>query len=136
MPTGFRPPGRVCDSGMDREVRRFLEEVVDSYETLQVLPLLFRRTGDRRSTAAIAAELEIPVRTVEAVVLQLEGRGLVRRTGRAECCYEPGTAEDATLTALAHLYATDAAEVLRVLSTHAIERVRGSAARLFAEAFR
>ena len=108
----------------------------NSYETLQVLLLLFRGACDGRSTASIAAELEIPVQTAAAVVLHLEQRGLVRRDGQAEHCYDRGAAEDGTVSALAHLYATEPAEVLRVMSTHAIERVRGSAARLFAEAFR
>jgi hypothetical protein len=120
---------------MSDEVRRLLIEHVDSWDKLQVVLRFVTAPGERRSAADVAQQLDVGMDAARAILEGLEASALVRRADGAAYVYDPAPAVRIVVAALAELYATDAAEVLQLISTRAIERVRGSASALLGRAF-
>jgi len=108
---------------------------VDSFEKLEVLALL---SGTRRrfSTRAATTELKLPEPLVQSALLDLAAASLLEKDGD-DFSYRPVTAELlASADALVAMYNDDRIRVLNVLTSAALERIRGSAAHAFANAFR
>lgn len=121
----------------DAEVRRLLFERIASYEQLEAL-LLLRADGARFSSVPeLVAILRIDETSVVAALEALEAHRLLeKRTAPVSYRYAPADAATAGLVdRLARLYVEQRLEVIRQMSTNAIERVRSSAARAFADAF-
>jgi DNA-binding IclR family transcriptional regulator len=120
------------------DVLELLQQRVGSLEELEVL-LLLRRTRERDwEVFEIARELGLPDTIVDTTIATLRSHDFLMIEGSpaGRCRYAPRPAELAALVdRLATLYEERRLEVMRVLSAHALERVRDSAARAFAEAF-
>jgi len=118
------------------EVRRLLASAVDSFEKVEVLVLAWRQP-DMVWTVPLAAErVRLPADVVRVAVEELvAGRLLVAdATGYR---FAPVTEDDrAAAVRLCELYETDRILVLNVMTTLAMDRIRSSVARTFADAFR
>lgn len=123
------------------DVRTLLHERLAGLDELEVL-LLVRGDASHGWTASEVAErLGLPESSSDAALeslcmaalLVLDGGG-----GGAErrYAYRPGTPElDGAVTSLAEIYGERRLEVMRILSNHALDRIRSAAARTFADAF-
>ena len=120
-------------------VRAFLRDHVEAYEHLEVL-LLVCRHGDRPWTPAeIAGVLNLPVAIVSDALTHLRTRRLMERLpGVADSfSYRPESSENAEcVAALRQVYETDRLSIIEAMSTNALERLRTSTIRAFADAFR
>lgn len=122
------------------DLQQFLLENVATYEQLDVLLLLVRGGAGRGwSARAVADALGAASSEDCRVALEaLTARGaLTVGADSATFRYEPASAEVARhVTTLEQIYREDRAIVAMMMSTNAMERVRTSAIRTFAEAFR
>jgi DNA-binding IclR family transcriptional regulator len=121
------------------DIGRLLRDGVASLEGLELLLLLRKERNRAWAVDEIARRLSIPQSSVEPALIEPVQYGLLTRegSGGSECWrYAPRTTEmDAMVERLAGLYDDRRLEVMRMLSAHAMERIRNSAARAFADAF-
>jgi hypothetical protein len=105
--------------------RRLIDEVIDTFEKLEIV-LHVHRTGlSVINTREIAEAISLSVEEVEKCVKTLRQKRVLESTG-------PWAS---ALTALANLYEDDRLEVLNYMTKKALARVRQDAARTFADAF-
>jgi DNA-binding IclR family transcriptional regulator len=121
------------------ELVRFLQDRVASLEQLETL-LLLRRTRDRVwGLTDVAQRLSMPESSIEPVLVELTRHGMLAShgTGIAKTWqYSPASPELAALIErLAVVYDDRRLEIMRMLSAQAMERIRDSAAKAFADAF-
>jgi|SRR5688572_3956756 len=116
-------------------VRRLLLGPVDSFEKLEVLLALREATGSAMALDALAARAGVRVEHVDEAVAELATAGLVARGPDGTCRIGPA-ADAAALDELAVAWATRRAAVVKALTGRAVGRIRASAARVFADAFR
>lgn len=115
-------------------VRRLLLGPVDAFEKLEVLLALHARTDASRA-AELATATGVAERQVEAATAALEAAGLVERHGGG--WRVRGASPDAPAVAeLAAAWAASRPAIMKVMTQRALERIRASAARAFADAFR
>jgi hypothetical protein len=138
-PAAGETPGRAPAAIDLEEVRRFLAEHVDSYEQLEALVYLARRprrswtpeeiaTGTRLPTLAAIKALD-ELRRVGLVDAILEGRG-------TRFTFWPATpALSSAAEQFVAVYDANPVDVIHLMNQNALQRVRSSAAILFAEAF-
>lgn len=117
------------------DLGQLLRERVASLEVLEAM-LLLRRDPTRSWPAdELSERLSIPENLLEPVLGELVRHGLLATTDQ-RWRYAPRTPElAADVDRLAVLYDERRLEVMRLLSAHALERIRDSAARTFADAF-
>jgi hypothetical protein len=116
-------------------VWQLLLEKVDSFEKLEVLALV-SASAARWTVRTAATQLKLPEPLVQSALLDLSAASLLEKDG-AEFRYQPANTElAATSAALVELYNDDRIRVLNVLTSAALDRIRGSAAHAFANAFR
>jgi hypothetical protein len=121
---------------VDPDVRRLLIEKIDSFEKLEVLALLCAERTLVFTARTTAARLRLSEPLVQTALLDLCAAGILDKKGE-EYRYQPRTdavgkpAED-----LCAAYNEDRIAVLNVLTQAALDRIRGSAANAFADAFR
>ncbi|HWB81420.1 MAG TPA: hypothetical protein VG755_40940 [Nannocystaceae bacterium] len=117
------------------DVLELLRERVGSLEQLEALLLLHREATRAWSLDEVAERLSLPVDMLEAELAALVAAGLLAVEQR-RWTYAPHDARSAEIVArLAVLYPVRRLEVLRLLSDLAMQRIRGSAARAFADSF-
>jgi predicted transcriptional regulator len=116
-------------------VRQVLEEYIDSFEKLEIALALHRAPARTLSIPELAAEVQLAEGLVERTVEELRGAGLVEVAGGLVrlAAEWGGGAGEAAVTELAELYDEDRVLVVRTLSELAVEKIRGMAARTFAE---
>jgi hypothetical protein len=121
-----------------RELEKFLEGSIESYEQLAVL-LLLRRERDRDwSLGEVADALAIPAGLVQSAAASLCERQLLRVAqddSPPPYRYAVSGTSDALVERLGLEFSQNPARLMRLLSAHAIERVRTSAIRAFADSF-
>jgi hypothetical protein len=120
------------------EIESFLEAVIDSFEHLAIL-LLMRQERDRSWSPAEAAQaLGIPAEVVQSAITSLLEQQLlhvVQDEAALRYVYAASGARDALVERLNVEYAQNPARLMRLLSAQAIQRVRTSAIRAFADSF-
>jgi hypothetical protein len=114
--------------------RRLLLGPVDSFEKLEVLLALREAAGSSLTLAALAARAFAQVDQTEQAVVELAAAGLVERL--PDGTWRTGRTEAAALDELATAWTTCRPAVLKAMTGRAVGRIRASAARTFAEAFR
>jgi len=124
---------------LSEDLLDLLRRRVGSLEALECL-LLVRRERERKwASFEIARELGIPEGMVDTTLAAMKAAALVVREGAAGGAtwrYAPRGAElEAIVDRLARVYEERRLEVMRILSAQAMERLRSSAARAFADAF-
>jgi hypothetical protein len=130
----------MLDSILLAEVQAFLRDRVESYEQLAILLLLRTRGSDSSwSPSAVAKELHLPESVAEQELQAFCRQGLSSVAvypDRVEFRYRPESPELAILVEkLAEAYESQRVEVMQMMTTNAIERVRARALRTFANAF-
>lgn len=118
----------------------FLRDHVSSYEELNALLLMSRSPLRIWSSADVAESLNAPEDVVEIALEALVAAGIVIGAGAAGSetyQYAPQSSSIADhVTALERAYVDQPMAVVQIMTTNAIERVRSSAARRLADAFR
>jgi len=117
------------------DLGHLLRDRVGSLEGLETVLLLRRDPGRSWPVDELAERLSIPVGLLDSVLGELAQQGLLVKS---EQRWRYGPASDelaAAVDRLALLYDERRLEVMRLLSAHALERIRDSAARAFADAF-
>jgi len=112
---------------------------VHSYEELEILLLLHERREGRWSIDSVAAELRLPETLATTALAGLHARGLLERAPGepGKFWYDPASSRcDAQIASLGRTYREDRFAVVEVMSASALGRIRSSALRTFAEAFR
>jgi hypothetical protein len=120
-------------------VQALLRDRVESFEAIEVLLLLRRCREQAWTPDAVARELSIePAIAAEALDHLRRGNLLAARADGATMLfnYHPGDASlEAAVQGLARAYDENRLEVIKLMSANAIERVRTSAMKAFADAF-
>lgn len=120
------------------DIRAFMLAYVDSYEQLEILLLLHREAREAWPAPGVADALRIPLPSAAASLDELAARGLLRREGGSEgyrfAPADPSTAD--VVARLAVAYDERRVAVIDLMSANAMDRIRKSALRTFAEAFR
>jgi hypothetical protein len=118
-------------------VRTLLHEHVEGYEQLETLLLFVPEPRQEWTAASAANALRVSVQTTADALEHLHATGLLepqpggayRFAPRAEPHHE-------ALVALERLCSQDRLAIMELMSAHALERLRLSALRTLAEAFR
>jgi hypothetical protein len=118
------------------DVKTLLRDCIESFEHLEVLLLLYRKPGDAWTADAVATAsiLNLSEDTAADALAHLRRWKLLEGEARSYR-YDPGNRLDGTVRALAAIYDEDRLEVMKLMNQNAIERVRTSALRAFADAF-
>lgn len=121
------------------DVRRFLSEHIESYEQLEILVLLQKQPGSALTSAAVAATSSLPESAAEVGMTELHRSGLLERRvigNVAEFRYRPQSQDTVkTVEHLVKTYRESPIQIVKLMNANAIERVRTSAMRAFANAF-
>lgn len=126
------------DSRLD-DLRQFLVESISTYEQLDILLLLVRGgIGRSWSAKTVADSLDAASDDCRVVLEALAAIGVLKvGSDLTTFQYSPATPEIArNVETLERTYREERATVAMMMSTNAMERVRTSAIRTFAEAFR
>jgi len=118
-------------------LRQFLFEHIADYEHLDILTLLSREPERVWSAGAVAESLGLELEVCRSALSHLSESGLLAaRSGSEDFQYAP---ENETLArhveTLGRVYQEQRVEVVRMMSTNAVERVRTAAIRAFSGAF-
>jgi hypothetical protein len=117
-------------------VRQLLVEHVDSFEKLELLVLCGTRPETGWTADAAATELRLPVAVIEPALEALVASRILVPEGRGHRLCGPDDAAGGPARDLCRLYHEDRVVILNLLATQALQRIKSSAARTFAEAFR
>lgn len=121
-------------------LRTFLRDHVSSFEQLRVL--LHLESGGEATAAEVAAKVGLPPELTEGALEELMQagqlvRGVAPSGGHVHYSYAPSTSGlRALVSELARVYAETPLSVIRMMNENAVERLRSTAARRLAEAFR
>jgi hypothetical protein len=116
-------------------LRRLLETKLDTFEKLE-LALVLRDAPDRsRELGDLAVQLQVGPDILKRVATDLARTSLVEVDADDNVRLVAGPRDLELIGEGAALYAQDRHEVITLLSTIAMDRIRGMAARSFADAF-
>jgi hypothetical protein len=118
-------------------LRQFLFEHIADYEHLDVLTLLAREPQRVWSAAEAAQSLGLELEVCRSALTHLSESGLLAtRSGAEAFHYAPANETLARhVETLIRVYQEHRVEVVRMMSTNAVERVRTAAIRAFSGAF-
>jgi hypothetical protein len=119
-------------------LQAFLYDCIENYEQLELLVFLHGDATRWWTAGECATQLGIPESLVAIALDDLVGRQLAERRPETVACYRyaPGSLElDYKSNLLARHYQQNRFEIVKLMSANAIERLRTSALRTFAEAF-
>ena len=120
------------------EVRAFLRDNIDSFESLELL-LLLRRERTAWTAEELCRRLGTRAALIDDALASL-GRARLVKTFDCDALAlysyaDADSARDAVVGSLERAYRDESMEVMRLMSTYAIERLRTGALRAFADAF-
>ncbi|HUA25623.1 MAG TPA: hypothetical protein VMA54_15960 [Steroidobacteraceae bacterium] len=122
---------------VDEAVCAFLRDYIDSFESLEVLLLL-----RRERTACTAEELRRRLRThpplIDDALSSLVRARLVNTDQKVPALHTyagEDPARDGIVDSLARVYRDEPIKIMQLMTTNAIERLRTSTIRAFADAF-
>ena len=120
------------------DVRALLRDHIDSFECLEVL-LLLRREGAAWTAEELSARLNIRAPLLADALASLARARLVNTEDRGSTALYTYAREhliqDAVVGSLDCAYRDEPTEIMRLMSMNAIERLRTSTIRAFADAF-
>ena len=119
-------------------VRDLVRERVHAIEQIEILLRLREQAPASLRIDALASALRVPEGLVEPALAHLVTHELVAAAPEPRAFrYAPASAElDAAVSALAACYVDSRVELLRLISSNAVERLRSGSLKIFAEAFR
>jgi len=112
-------------------LRRLLETKLDTFEKLELVVVLSKRPGMTATFDDVARELQVGSDVLRRVAADLARSGLVELEGDQVTL----TPADGELQMIAEGAQLEPRAVMRLLSSIALDRIRGMAARSFADAF-
>lgn len=116
------------------DIRDFLYERIESYEELTVLLLLHACASRGADTETIASDARIPLESAEQALAELRAKGLV--ASHDDLFRLAATEPEASVIGrLATLYETRPLDVMNAMNNNAIQRLRTSMMKSFANAF-
>ena len=115
-------------------LRRLIERRLDSYEKLELILALRDAPDGTLTVAALARELQIGTDVLRRLVATVAATGLVTLDGADQVKFTAPDLE--VLDEAAHMFAEDRSAVIALFSTIAMDRIRGMAARSFADSFK
>jgi hypothetical protein len=116
-------------------LRRLLETKLDTYEKLELAVVLARRPETQESVTELARELQVGEDVMRRLATDLSRTGLVAVTPEDKVQLSATPDEMVTLAEGAEFFEGSPRKVISLLSTIAMDRIRGMAARSFADAF-
>ncbi|HEX8757637.1 MAG TPA: hypothetical protein VF745_14970 [Steroidobacteraceae bacterium] len=120
------------------EVCAFLRDNIDSFESLEIL-LLLRRERIAWTAEELCRRLGTRAALIDDALASLVRARLVNTADRDTLVLyryaDADSARDAIVGSLERAYRDESMEVMRLMSTYAIERLRTGALRAFADAF-
>src|SRR5687767_13126853 len=126
-------------SDIPEDVQVLLAQDVHTFEELEALLLLRGDPTTEWTADQVGAHLNISDEMALEALRQLSSSGLVAATGtpsRPDFRYSPANRTLDEITGrLAAAYQESRFEILRLMSRNAVERLRSSAMRMFADAF-
>ena len=128
--------GVSTSTSLSRALRELLDTHVESFEKLELLMLLGRAPGGRRTVGEIVLALGLGADEIREILAALAAAGLVARAPDGQISLAPRTAEQrAVLDELTRVYAEDRITLVKAIAETAMERLRNLAGRAFADAF-
>jgi len=123
------------------ELRVFLRDHVSSFEELEALLFFMRAPRRPWSPVDVAVAINLQDDLVQgAIEALIASNGILERTSQAEkgqaFRYAPPAELEPVLAKLQRAYDEQRMRIVQIMSANAIERVRSSAARQLADAFR
>jgi len=123
------------------ELRVFLRDHVSSFEELEALLFFMRAPRRPWTTAEVAAAIKLQDNLVQSAVEALaQADGILQPASQAGqplgYRYSPPVALQGVLAKLERAYDEQRLRIVQIMSSNAMERVRSSAARRLADAFR
>ncbi len=116
------------------QVRRLLEDPLDTFEKLEITAVLWRAAAHTQSPSELATRTQLSVDMVERALAELAQAKFVQVSGGlARLVVRPEQREG--VQALVEMYEADRILVVRLLSEISMTKIRGMAARAFADAF-
>lgn len=118
-------------------VRAFLRDYIDSFESLEVL-LLLRRERTACTADELCGRLKTRSPLIEDALASLLRARLVSTEQNVPTSYryvDEDWARDSIVGSLESLYRDEPIRIMQLMSTDAIERLRTSTIRAFADAF-
>lgn len=126
--------------GLDsQKLKQFLLDHVETLEELQILVWFHRHSGASATDTQIAEETAISLTLVSEALERMANSRILSSTDSQPVAfrYDPADAVvHETLQEVLARYLEDPRAVMQVMTANAIERLRASAMRAFAEAFR
>jgi predicted transcriptional regulator len=123
---------------MDDEVRAFVRDCIDSFESLEIL-LLLQRERNACTVEELCGRLKTRAPLIDDALASLLRAGLVNAAGRnVLTSYRYANEDprrDAIVRALERVYRDEPIQILQLMSSNAIKRLRNSTIRAFANAF-
>lgn len=120
------------------EVRAFLRDNIDSFESLETL-LLLRRERTAWTAEELCRRLSTRAALIDDALAALVRTRLVSTFDRDTLTLyryaDADSARDGIVGSLERAYRDEPMQVMRLMSTYAIERLRTGALRAFADAF-
>lgn len=117
-------------------LRRLLEKRLDSFEKLEIVLALRDAENHELTIEQLARELQIGSDVLRRITTALVGTGLVEESGPDRVRLIANGADVPTLDEASKLYLEDRTEIVGLFSSIALDRIRGMAARSFADAFK
>jgi predicted methyltransferase len=115
-------------------IRRLLESPLDSFEKLEVLTVLVHATTGTSSVRVLALMTDLPLDVIAQVLEDLRAARIVATSGGLARLTATGEMASG-VREVVDLYESDRPLVAQVLAERSMDRIRGMAARAFAEAF-
>lgn len=121
---------------LPKGAHRLLLGPVDSFEKLEVLLALHAAAGASQTVDAVVARTGVAAVEVESAARELAAADLVEQRPDGTWGVRVVARQTGAVDELAAAWATERPAILKVMTQRALERVRASAARAFADAFR
>ncbi len=115
-------------------IRQLLRGPLDSFDKLEMVVALWKAPAHTSSARELAARVQLPVDLIERATADLTVARLVEVAGGL-IRLTPTALQSAAVADLVTLYDEDRILIVRVLSEIAMDKIRGMAARAFADAF-
>lgn len=115
----------------------FLRDHIDSFESLEIL-LLLRRERTPYTAEELSRRLKTRAPLIDDALASLVRARLVNADQNVLTLYtyaDEDSARDAIVGSLDRIYRDEPIQIMRLMSTNAIERLRTSTIRAFADAF-
>jgi hypothetical protein len=129
----------VPDPAEPKSLKELLFELVESFEELEVL-VWFHALGEGSMGEAslIGQQTVAPEEAAHLALARLASRGILSASNAApdQYLYTPSAEARAAIDRIVHEYRENTVQVMGLMTSNAIERVRTAAARTFAESFR